>query len=325
MRLHLSAARLTALLLLTVCAGAAGTACQKLQSLTKTASDMAAKSENEKLGQKLEHYINCVNSYDQTTQRNYADYVRAVGKQGPAKGRVAKYVLSGANDYAANQCVEKLKQGIGVQPRVDELDQSAEAYLSAVEKLAPVVKEAADYYKQEDYKDDNFAKGQQLHPPLLAAFAGFEQASEQMQAAMDKYDTAYKERALAEIEQAEGRKMRYLSREMMVRAKQLLKAGDDAGVTADKLQPALDAYSQSIDTATKYFGEHKDEVRNGACWSSVESQAKTFLKEGKDKLRYMREHNNKPPPPQRGFYSGDRFIDAYNSLITSSNICLNLL
>lgn len=324
MRRHFSVTRLMIMLLLAAGLGAT-TACQKLLSLKKAASDVAGKSENAKLGEKLERYIGCLNSFDRTAQRIYEDYTRAVGKQGPAKGRVSSTSLSAASDYTISQCVEKLKQGLEVQPRVEELDQSAQTYLDALTKLAPVLKEAHDYYRQEDYKDDNFVKGRQLHGPLVAAFEELGRASEQVNAVVDQYDTTYKERSLAEIEQAEGKKLRYLSRVMMLRAKQLQEVGGEPDVTAARLQPALDSYSQSIDEAQKYFVDHKGEARNDACWSSVESAAKDFLKEAKEKLRYMREHNNKPPPPQRGLYSSDRFVDEYNSLIMISNTCLNLL
>ncbi|MGH9943564.1 MAG: DUF3829 domain-containing protein [Pyrinomonadaceae bacterium] len=310
-------------LIVTLAAMLAGTAgCQKLAGL-KRASSTITPSENELLGQKLEQYIGCVNSFDTTAHRSYEEYARAMGKQGPGRGRTISS-LGAANDHYFDQCFEKLQKGLDVLPAVDDLDQGAQSYLAAMQKLKPVLKEANDYYKQEDYKDDEFAKGRELHGPLVAAFDEFERSSEQMRAAVDKYDTLYKERSLAEIERAEGRKLRYLTRAMMVRAKEMLRAGDDKELTADKLQPALDAYSQSIDAAQAYFNEHKDEARNGGCWSSLESDAKSFLKEGKEKLRYLREHR-KPPPPKRGIFSRDRFIDAYNSLIRSSNLCLNMI
>jgi len=325
MRHCLKGATRIAMFLAAVCFVGATTACQKLLDLKKIGPAAVAKSENELLGQKLELYIDCLNSFDRSAQRSYEGYAKAVGKAGPGKNSSnLRYSFSASNDYTIDQCTEKLKKGLEVQPQVEELDGSAQGYLSSMQKLSPVLKEANDYYKQEDYKDDNFAKGRELHGPLLAAFTEFEGASERMRVAVDKFDTQYKERSLAEIEQTEGRKLRYLSREMMVRAKQLLKAGDAPDVTAANLQPALDAYSQSIEAAQNYFADHKDETRNAACWTSVESSAKNFLKEAKDKLRYLREHN-KPPPPQRSIIPGDRFIDTYNSLIMSSNICLNML
>ena len=43
-------------------------------------------------------------------------------------------------------------------------------------KLEPLLKEADDYYKQEDYKDDRMAKGKALHPRLIAAWDAFASA-----------------------------------------------------------------------------------------------------------------------------------------------------
>ncbi|MGB8444414.1 MAG: DUF3829 domain-containing protein, partial [Pseudolabrys sp.] len=44
------------------------------------------------------------------------------------------------------------------------LEAAASAYAKAVAKLEPLLKEADDYYTQENYKDDKMAKGRALHP-----------------------------------------------------------------------------------------------------------------------------------------------------------------
>ena len=54
------------------------------------------------------------------------------------------------------------------------------AYAEAVSKLEPLLKEADDYYSQQDYKDDKMAKGKALHPRLVAAWNAFESADQKL-------------------------------------------------------------------------------------------------------------------------------------------------
>src|SRR5207237_4443783 len=191
-------------------------------------------------------------------------------------------------------------------------------YLAALQKLAPVLKEAIEYYRQEDYKDDQLAKGKQLHAPLLAAFDEFDKASDQFHAALDAEDVRFKERELSEIEQKQGRNLSYLHRVVMLRAKQLVKLGEAEPIDPAKYQPALDAYTQAVEEASAYFNAHRAELGDRvSCWQVVERAARDFLKEAKEKLRNLRE-NKKPQP---SLISDVRFVEQYNDLIMMANNC----
>lgn len=302
-----------ALLLLAALTFTAG--CDKLR---QSAGGVSA--ETTAVGRKLDLYVQCLNDVDNALHSAYHDYARVVDRtKGPAKGHAP------ASLFIRNEidpCFDKLKQGMAAQPALAELDASAQGYLAALQQLAPVFKEAAEYYRQQDYKDDNFAKGQQLHGPLVAAFEQFDKASEQFHAALDAEDVRFKERELAEVEQRQGRNLSYFSRALMLRAKQLVKLGAADPVDLAKYQPALDAYSQAVDDGANYFNAHRAELGDRvSCWQVLERAARDFLKEGKEKVRNLRE-NKKPQP---GLYSDDRFVDAYNNLIMMSNNCRQML
>lgn len=294
--------------------------CNNLLRL-KNANTGGAPTETQALGKKLGLYIECMNQYDDQLHHTYNEYTKQIDQaKGPSKGHVVSGMYAN-NDYYVKLCTEKLQEGIKSSPQIADLDASAQNYLNAITKLAPLMKQADDYYKQEDYKDDNFAKGQELHRPLIAAFDDFNKTSKQLREAVDQQDLLFKERELSELEKTGGRKLRYLSRMMMLRAKELVQLGTATPIDAAKFQPALDAYSKSIDEADQYYAGHNNEVQT-ACWSDLTRSAREFLKEAKDKGRALRE--GKQPAPQRGIF-GDRFIDAYNNLISSSNTCLNFI
>jgi tetratricopeptide (TPR) repeat protein len=316
MRLHRGTlARLLASLLLSALLCNAG--CNSLTKLGKGLNGPSA--ETAALSTKLGFYVDCLNSVDRGLHSAYHDYTTRVDRvKGPQAGHEPSLFVRDEIE----PCFDKLKQGMSAPPALAELDAAAQNYSTALQKLAPVLKDAIEYYRQEDYKDDKLAKGKQLHAPLVAAFDEFDKASDQFHAALDAEDVRFKERELAEIEQKQGRNLSYLHRVVMLRAKQLVKLGEAEPIDPVKYQPALDAYSQAVEEASAYFNAHRTELGDRvSCWQVVERAARDFLKEGKEKLRNLRE-NKKPQPSLMG---DDRFVDEYNDLIMMANNCSRML
>ena len=82
----------------------------------------------------------------------------------------------------AGKNVEKAN---ALEPRDAELEAAASAYVEAVAKLEPLLKEADDYYSQQDYKDDRMAKGKALHPRLVAAWDAFASADQKLRGGVE--------------------------------------------------------------------------------------------------------------------------------------------
>ena len=68
-------------------------------------------------------------------------------------------------------------------------------------KLEPLLKEADDYYQQENYKDDRMAKGKALHPRLVAAWDAFANADKGLRNGVEAINDRRALERLAEIEQ----------------------------------------------------------------------------------------------------------------------------
>ena len=102
------------------------------------------------------------------------------------------------------------------------------AYAEAVGKLEPLLKEADDYYSQENYKDDRMAKGKALHPRLVAAWDQFANADKALRNGVEAINDKRSAERLAAIEQNEGRKARYHVEALMIHAKRVLRAEDGA-------------------------------------------------------------------------------------------------
>ena len=77
------------------------------------------------------------------------------------------------------------------------LEQAATRYADALRGLKRVTDEANDYYEMEDYRDDGFARGKQLHPGLMQAWGEFEVASDALTAEVTALKQGLIERDLA--------------------------------------------------------------------------------------------------------------------------------
>ena len=79
-------------------------------------------------------------------------------------------------------------------------------------KLEPLLKEADDYYQQENYKDDKMAKGKALHPRLVAAWDAFAAADQQLRTGVETINDRRALDRLAEIERRKARRRAIMSR-----------------------------------------------------------------------------------------------------------------
>ncbi len=123
------------------------------------------------LTEKLNAYVGCINRLSERSHDSRRRYFSWVGKNGPTgKERI---IYGTYTIYDTSDCRKNVEKANALEPRDAELEAAASAYADAVSKLEPLLKEADDYYKQEDYKDDRMAKGRAMHPRLVAAWDAF--------------------------------------------------------------------------------------------------------------------------------------------------------
>jgi hypothetical protein len=131
----------------------------------------AGRAQSPSLAQKVNAYVGCINRLSERSYDSRERYFSWVGKQGPTGKERIIYGLY--TIYDTSGCKKNVEQANAVEPRLAELEAAASAYAAAVVALEPLLKEADDYYTQENYKDDGMAKGRALHPRLVAAWDAF--------------------------------------------------------------------------------------------------------------------------------------------------------
>jgi hypothetical protein len=233
--------------------------------------------------EKLNAYVGCINRLSERSYDSRKRYFSWVSKNGPTgKERI---IYGTYTIYDTSDCRKSVEKANALEPRDAGLEAAASAYVEAVSKLEPLLKEADDYYSQENYKDDRMAKGQALHPRLLAAWDAFASADKALRAGVETINDKRAIERLAEIESKEGRKARYHVEALMIQAKRVLRAQDAANPDLAAITQALNEYESVVKATEEFSGSGEAKIG-----SMFIGNAKSFLTTAKQLMRRIRDH-----------------------------------
>lgn len=240
------------------------------------------------LGAKLDPYIGCTNRHSNMAFKSrdrYLSWVRSA-EQGPTGREDIVYGLYTLYDPA--DCYAAIAAAAKQPPDVPSLEQAAERYADALRELEGLVDEANDYYELEDYKDDGFARGKQMHPGLMRAWASFETASDALSGEVGELKRGLVERDLARLRDDPARQRDYAARLLLFRARAMVDIGavPQESLDIDALQASVAAYEEAYRVAMKYENDVGGEE---ALPSVVLSGARELLKTGKAYVRRARD------------------------------------
>jgi hypothetical protein len=239
-----------------------------------------AAAQTPSLTEKLNAYVGCINRLSERShesRRRYFSWAARTGPTGKERIIYGTYTI-----YDPSDCRRNVEMANALEPRDAALEAAATAYVDAVSKLEPLLKETDDYYSQENYKDDKMAKGKALHPRLVAAWDAFASADKALRSGVEAINDRRSLERLAEIEQKDGRTARYHAEALMIQAKRVLRAQtaekpDIAAITA-----ALNDYETSVKALDQLAGEAKID-------SFFISGAKSYLVSAKQLMRRVRD------------------------------------
>ena len=232
--------------------------------------------------EKINAYVGCINRLSERAFDSRARYFSWVGKNGPTGKERIIYGLY--TIYDTSDCRENVEKANALEPRDAALEDAATAYAEAVGKLEPLLKEADDYYSQQDYKDDRMAKGRALHPRLVAAWDVFAGADRKLRGGIEAINDRRAAERLAEIERSEGRKARYHVEALMINAKRVVRAQDSARPDIAAITQAVSEYEGSVKGLEQASGADGDKIG-----SFFIGNAKSFLTTAKQLMRRIRD------------------------------------
>jgi hypothetical protein len=242
----------------------------------------SARAQTPSLTQKLNAYIGCINRLSARAYESRSRYFSWVKPSGPT-GR-ERIIYGTYTIYDTADCRKNVEKANALEPRDAALEAAATAYADAVSKLEPLLKEADDYYEQENYKDDKMAKGKALHPRLVAAWGAFAAADKNLRSGVETIQDKQALAKLAEIEKSEGRKSRYYVEAVMINAKRVLRAQGGGKPDLAALTQAVNTYDDTIKAAEQASGGDGKKIG-----SIFISNAKSFLTTAKQLMRRIRD------------------------------------
>ncbi len=235
--------------------------------------------------EKMNAYVGCINSLSERAYDSRRRYFSWAAKKGPTgKERIiyGTYTISDTS-----RCRKDVEKANAIEPHDAPLEAAASAYADAAAKLEPLLKEADDYYEQQNYKDDKMAKGKALHPQLVAAWDAFEQADKGLRNNVEAINDRRALVKLAEIEKTDGKKARYYVEALMIGAKRVLRAQTEDKPDLALVNQAIGEYEESIKGAEQFTGSGLSRDKVGSIFLS---NAKSYLVTAKQLMRRVRDH-----------------------------------
>ncbi len=251
--------------------------------LVVPAATAPAKAQDPAINKKLNAYIGCINRLSERSYDSRRRYFSWVSKNGPTGKERIIYGLY--TIYDTTDCKKKVEQANAMEPRDPTLETAASNYAEAVGILEGLLKEADDYYTQENYKDDKMAKGRAMHPRLIAGWDAFASADQKLRTSIDELQDVMAAQRIAEIERTEGIKERYHIEAVMLSAKRLMRVQSNAKPDIAAITKALEDY-EAIVKATDTFAEENKGSKIG---SSFVNASKSFLTTAKQLMRRVRD------------------------------------
>lgn len=189
----------------------------------------------------------------------------------------------------------------------------ADKAIVAIEKVATAFTEAQKYYDAENYKDDNFARGKQLHAQMLEATAQFQAALHELE---DGLSVIEDQQAVAELAKHTDKGYGYWFRYYNIEAKKLLHAVESASTPDER--KALVAAFQPIVTANDElakFVASKGSSVNGS-FNAYVSSASSFHATAVKLMRLVKDGAGDDKAIAQ---ETESLIRGYNSLVSMAN------
>ncbi|AWH30360.1 YiiG family protein [Stenotrophomonas sp. YAU14A_MKIMI4_1] len=275
---------------------------------------------------KLNAYIDCYNDVDSGLHQGIDYYTSwmADPKAGPS-GREDRPI--GPPDLTAadlKNCDTKIASARAAQPPLPVLDAAAQQYLDSLHALQPLAHAGHDYYSREDYQDDDFARGKDMHAPLMTALMTFAEHSQAFSNALEAQNMAEQNAALEAMKQRGELTREYYRMAMMRDAKALIDVMAEDRFDVAQAQTLLDAFNRISDEAHAAVGGQEPGRMQ---WNSFEHEAEVFRRDAKWRLERVSGKRPFTDIEKKWLAQGSdipsgspgKLLQTYNTLVDESN------
>jgi len=282
---------------------------QQAQPAGTTAAEPV--TEEEQLARKLDLHVQCTNASRERIYDSYERYRYYIKEDGTPKRKNQTGIYE-IPETMLSACNEAADQGPKMAPSLPELEQAQAEYTSAATEYGALSRELEIYYKQENYKDDDWAKGKEIAPRIEAAFSKWKTADEQLSARLDAKKDEADARMLKLIEQRSGRGIEYFSRAYLIAAKTFVRCVDADAPELAACEQTFTALEQANNDFRSFYKVNEEDSNKVFWMSSFESSVDDLYTEGKKHMRALREGKVKPRDRAK-------VVDEYNDLVRDAN------
>ena len=245
-----------------------------------------------------------------------SEYFDNIPEGGPEAG--SKPHLFPRGGFAASKIKEARESFAAAKkaapPSLANLAAPADKAIAAIDKVSATFNEAQKYYDAENYKDDKFARGKQLHADMIASSREFQSAIHELENGLSVIED---EQATKEISKYAGSKSySYWFRFYNMEAKKFLNAVEGASTPEQRaaLATAFQPMVTANDEMTKFVASKGPSVNS--TFSSYAGTAGSFHATAVKLLRLVKE----PKPDEEAIgRETDTLVQNYNSLVGMAN------
>ncbi|MCB1214997.1 MAG: YiiG family protein [Deltaproteobacteria bacterium] len=232
-------------------------ACHGDNPLSSSPSSSSNQSVNSKLDspqftRKYNQYISFINHTHSSVYRSYENYFRWADRD---KGPQADQRIGNVSPFSWQP--KSFEDYLNQEPSFGLLDEKAKILSEKTTKAHELLKEADNYYSRQDYKDDNLAKGKQLHTQLVQSLEEYETAYTAMRNEFDKLEAEVLAKQYADF-QEQGYHIRYNMMKNLDAAESLshvvgeLDGEDLKKIDLSAYDQAFQAFRESLEAIEKY-------------------------------------------------------------------------
>ncbi|WP_400075717.1 YiiG family protein [Winogradskyella sp. R77965] len=253
-------------------------------------SETLDKFETKEFVDKYNAYIGFGNRFDKNVVSSYDRYFKWADRE---EGPSSKSKRIGGVSKLYDGELKKLEKAIEQDPEIEEVDDLMKVVLKDANALHDVIAKADSYYQKQDYKDDDFAKGKDLHKELVVAYDNYFNSYDAMYANFRVLQSSLKEFEANKYKE-NGELIRYnLMMELNKADDIFMLIGnlDSEGlkkIDLEEFKTKLSAFRAVHDDLEKLNGDEAQKTKEFGEVSMAKSTLPSFIREGNSFIRECR-------------------------------------
>jgi hypothetical protein len=240
----------------------------------------------EQTASKLDPYIeHCINRFSRqvfSAQDRYRSWCNEnTGPTGQERNVWGIFQVTGET----TRCAEAVQRAAVMSPSLPVIERAASQYVVALNSVVPMINQTYTYYSRQNYRDDGFAQGRQLHGPLIVALRQFSAAHRALSDSVNDVQDRNNELLLARIQNDPSRRLEYLVKLSLRTGKRLMRIGREGTIDREGYINITAPQDRTFLTLATEYEQNVDQLQSYVTMNPAAGARLTMLSS------YLRESN----------------------------------